>query len=213
MAAVTVKVPNHLELVSKAVNAGKHVYCEWPLGRNLEEAEELQRLVQERGVHAVIGTQALRAPAVRYLKQLIADGYVGRVLSICLIGSGGLGGAEVDAANAYTVEASAGASLLTIPFGHTMAALIDIFGELTSVHANLVTRQTSVKMIGTDKVLTATAPDQVVVQGVFQQEIPFSAHYRGGTNPGTGLLLEIVGTEGTFRSRVLCATCSLCPSR
>src|SRR4051812_49318350 len=30
--AVTVKVPNHLELATVALNAGKAVYCEWPLG-------------------------------------------------------------------------------------------------------------------------------------------------------------------------------------
>src|SRR5207237_8843699 len=30
--AVTVKVPHHLELATAALNAGKAVYCEWPLG-------------------------------------------------------------------------------------------------------------------------------------------------------------------------------------
>src|SRR6266540_2813240 len=33
--AVTVKVPHHLELVTEAIAAGKHVYCEWPLGNGL----------------------------------------------------------------------------------------------------------------------------------------------------------------------------------
>src|SRR5216683_2919049 len=35
---VTVKVPHHLELVKAAFDAGKHVYCEWPLGNGLAEA-------------------------------------------------------------------------------------------------------------------------------------------------------------------------------
>jgi predicted dehydrogenase len=39
--AVCVRVPDHRELVLGALAAGKHVYCEWPLGRNLAEAEEM----------------------------------------------------------------------------------------------------------------------------------------------------------------------------
>jgi predicted dehydrogenase len=35
--AVTVKVPDHLELVTAALGAGKAVYCEWPLGNGLIE--------------------------------------------------------------------------------------------------------------------------------------------------------------------------------
>ena len=30
-----------LLILLAALDAGKHVYCEWPLGRNLQEAEEL----------------------------------------------------------------------------------------------------------------------------------------------------------------------------
>src|SRR5438445_2972249 len=35
--AVTVRVPHHRELVSAAIAAGKAVYCEWPLGRELDD--------------------------------------------------------------------------------------------------------------------------------------------------------------------------------
>src|SRR5213593_2380784 len=39
--AVTVKVPQHGELVSAALAAGKAVYCEWPLGRDLDDARAM----------------------------------------------------------------------------------------------------------------------------------------------------------------------------
>ncbi|MFD2017951.1 Gfo/Idh/MocA family protein [Vibrio olivae] len=45
---ITVKVPYHFELVSAALNAGKHVYCEWPLGNGLEEARQLTALAKQR---------------------------------------------------------------------------------------------------------------------------------------------------------------------
>src|SRR5207249_4874215 len=53
--AVTVKVPHHLELATAALGAGKAVYCEWPLGNGLKEAETLAALAKTQGVLAVAG--------------------------------------------------------------------------------------------------------------------------------------------------------------
>src|SRR5207249_2127175 len=47
LVTVTVKVPRHRELVSAALSAGKAVYCEWPLGRDLDEAREMAALAAE----------------------------------------------------------------------------------------------------------------------------------------------------------------------
>src|SRR5207302_4131042 len=65
---VTVKVPYHLELATAALNAGKAVYCEWPLGNGLREAETLAALAKQRGVLAVVGLQARAAPSVAYAR-------------------------------------------------------------------------------------------------------------------------------------------------
>src|SRR5207253_6396442 len=86
--AVTVKVPYHLELATAALAAGKAVYCEWPLGNGLQEAETLAALAKNKGVLAVAGLQARSAPSVAYVRDLIKQGYVGEVLSTTLIGSG-----------------------------------------------------------------------------------------------------------------------------
>ena len=75
--AVTVKVPAHRELVSAALAAGKAVYCEWPLGNGLKEAETLAALAEKNGVLAVAGLQARSAPAVAYVRDLVERGYVG----------------------------------------------------------------------------------------------------------------------------------------
>src|SRR5437867_11387682 len=86
--AVTVKVPHHLELATAALNARKAVYCEWPLGNGLNEAETLAALAKQKGVLAVSGLQARSAPSVAYVHDLIQQGYAGEVLSTTLIGSG-----------------------------------------------------------------------------------------------------------------------------
>src|ERR1700704_5517352 len=54
LVVVTVKVPEHRTVVLAALEAGKHVYCEWPLGRDLEEAKEMAAAVRP-GSHAVVG--------------------------------------------------------------------------------------------------------------------------------------------------------------
>jgi hypothetical protein len=46
LVVVTVKVPHHREVVTTALQAGKMVLCEWPLGNGLAEAEELAALAR-----------------------------------------------------------------------------------------------------------------------------------------------------------------------
>src|SRR5438552_17905178 len=51
--AITVKVPHHFELATAALDAGKAVHCEWPLGNGLTDAETLAASAQQQGVLAV----------------------------------------------------------------------------------------------------------------------------------------------------------------
>ena len=77
LVVVSVRVPTHRELVSTAFQAGKAVYCEWPLGNGLAETEELARLASEHDVPTFVGLQIRANPVMNYLRDLVADGYVG----------------------------------------------------------------------------------------------------------------------------------------
>src|SRR5213595_4010527 len=77
LVAVTVKVPHHRELVTAALTAGKAVYCEWPLGRDLDDAQAMAKLASERDVRTVVGLQGRQAPAIQFVQELLDDGYVG----------------------------------------------------------------------------------------------------------------------------------------
>lgn len=200
--AVTVKVPHHLAIVKAAIASGKHVYCEWPLGNGLAEAQELATLARERGVLGVAGTQARAAPEIEYLRTLIADGYAGQVLSTTLIGRGGGWGGVVPnkTVYAYLLDRANGATLLTIPLGHTLAALTDVLGGVAELSAVLATRRTQARVADTGDTLPMTAPDQVLISGVLTSGAPVSIHYRGGApEDGKGFLWEINGTEGDIR--------------
>ena len=134
LVVVTVKVPHHRELVSAALAAGKAVYCEWPLGRDLEEARAMAALAAEQGVRTVIGLQARQAPAIAFVRELLSDGYVGEVLSTTMVGLSVPGGVVVQP-NAYMLDRNNGANALTIAVGHSLDALSYVLGEFAALSA------------------------------------------------------------------------------
>src|SRR5438270_11420257 len=69
--AVVVRVPSHYAPTKAALEAGKHVYCEWPLGRTTAEAVELTTLARGNGLVTAVGLQARANPAMLHLKQLV----------------------------------------------------------------------------------------------------------------------------------------------
>jgi len=197
--AVTVKVPYHLELATAALEAGKAVYCEWPLGNGLKEAETLAALAKTNGVLAVAGLQARSAPSVAYVRDLVEQGYVGEVLSTTLIGSGMGWGPTVEPFNAYTYDKTNGATMLSIALGHAADALCHCLGEVRELSATMTVRRKTFTIAGTGESKSVTADDQVCVSGLLEGGAALSIHYRGGFSRGTNLLWEINGTEGDLQ--------------
>lgn len=199
LVVVTVKVPDHAELVEAALRAGKMVYCEWPLARDLEEARQLTQLADELNVTTLIGLQACQAPEFAYARDLIAQGYVGTVLSATLVGSGLQWGDHTQPANAYTADKSNGATLLSIPLGHTLDAVCSLLGEITEVSASLSNRRTSIAVEGEPDAIPLTAEDQIIAACQHASGAVTAIHYRGGSCRGTNFLLEINGSDGDLR--------------
>lgn len=193
---VTVKVPHHRELVSAALQAGKHVYCEWPLGNGLEDAQAIADEARRAGVRSIIGLQARYSPEIAHVRRLIADGYVGKVLSTTLIGSGLVWGTMIDQANAYTMDRANGATMLSIPMGHSLDAVCDCLGEIAEVSAEIAVQQPDFLNVETGEQGTKTSPDQVAFVGRMASGATIACHYRAGASRGTNLLWEINGTEG-----------------
>lgn len=196
LVVVTVKVPRHRELVLSALEAGKAVLCEWPLGNGSDEAKELEQAAGAERVRSFVGLQARAAAPVRYLRDLVADGYVGDVLSTSVVASGAAWGATFADNSEYLLDRGNGATMLTIPFGHTIDALTMVLGEFTEVTATTATRRPQVPHAETGRIASVTAEDQVALTGVLQQGPVASVHFRGGLSRGTNFYWEINGTEG-----------------
>ncbi|MFF3754902.1 Gfo/Idh/MocA family protein [Streptomyces sp. NPDC002018] len=197
LVVVSVKVPQHHKLISDALDAGKMVYSEWPLGTDLAEAADLAQRAREAGVRTVVGLQGRYAPEVRHARDLIEDGYVGTVLGTTLIGSGHVWGGEVDThRNAYRFDDANGATPLASATLHALDPVFHTLGELTGVGANLVTARKQVRVDEDGSVLPVTSADQVAVIGTLAGGAALSAFYRGGASRGLNYRWEINGTEG-----------------
>jgi len=68
-------------VVMAALRAGKHVYCEQPLGLTTTQAQEMCELARERGLRTMIGHQTHYEPASLQMAELVNDGYIGRPLT------------------------------------------------------------------------------------------------------------------------------------
>ncbi|WP_297094751.1 Gfo/Idh/MocA family oxidoreductase [uncultured Draconibacterium sp.] len=199
LVVVTVKVPYHFEYVKAALEAGKHVSCEHPLGNGLEETKTLADIAEKQGVVAVVGTQMVNAPEILYLKKLIEEGYVGEVKSTTLIGSGWNWANETVDDRYYLFDNANGANMLTIPLGHTLAGLTSVLGDFTSLKADMFNFYKTVNVADTGEVKPKDAEDQILVIGQLESGAAASVHYRGGLSKGTNLLWEINGTEGDIQ--------------
>ena len=142
LVTVTVKVPDHYQPVMAAIDAGKHVYCEWPLGRNTGEAQQMLDAAEHKGVRHAVGLQGQCSPAISYVRDLVADGYVGKVLTATLIGCAPNWGATLD--RAYQADFANGANLMTITGGHQIDALCHCLGEFREVSAFAVTQRSRI---------------------------------------------------------------------
>jgi predicted dehydrogenase len=71
-----------VELLERAIEAGKHVYCEKPIAETLDEALRVARLAAARGVKHGVVQDKLFLPGLRKMRMLVSSGFFGRILSV-----------------------------------------------------------------------------------------------------------------------------------
>ena len=176
--AVVVRVPSHYEPTKAAIEAGKHVYTEWPLGRTTAEAEELAALARAKGVQTAVGLQSRVSPTLLYMKEQIEAGYVGEVLS-CHADCMRDGALERPSSRTWQRDASLGANTLTIANGHVIDALRFVAGNFARVACMVTTQARQWYETDTKQMVDVTSPDNVLVSGTARER-------RGGFGPCRG---------------------------
>jgi predicted dehydrogenase len=197
LVVVCVRVPGHHALVMQALEAGKAVFCEWPLGATLAEAEEMASLAARASLKTAVGLQARSNPAVVHARDLVQQGFVGEVLGANF---SYFSEARIDRGEGriWQGDRRNGANTLTIAAGHSIDALCFILGEFSELSARLATTISEWRNTDTGGTMKVDSPDWISVTGrleggaqvVFQvATVPF--------NP-SGNQFEIYGREGTL---------------
>jgi predicted dehydrogenase len=75
-------LPNniHAEPCITAVEAGKHVICEKPLAKTVEEAKAMHEAAEKAGVKNMTAFNYRFIPALRHARNLIKEGFIGKIL-------------------------------------------------------------------------------------------------------------------------------------
>jgi predicted dehydrogenase len=196
LVVVAVRVPHHRELVTAALNAGKRVYCEWPLGNGRADAEAMTELAREVDVAGFVGLQGRASPPVRYIRDLVKAGHIGDVVSTTLVASAGAWGDKIEPRLVYGLDRRNGVSMLTVQFGHTIDGLCWCLGEFSDISATLATRFPMVPRTDTGELVGKTIDDQIAVSGILQNGAVASVHYRSGSSSAANFFWEINGTKG-----------------
>ena len=214
----SVRVDRHYPILKPILQktAAKAVHCEWPLGKNLAEAEELTSLASSRGMKTIIGLQGRAAPTCHVVKSLLDNGKIGKPMSITITAiSYNFGAADLHSL-AYLSDISVGGNMVTIHFSHTLDTITTAIGQLASYSVILETKRKKtllrdkphtykpgpddepVKIIGS---VERTSYDQILLQGHLENGALFSFHMRGGMPfPGTPALdWRIYGEKGEIR--------------
>ena len=193
---VCVRVPGHRDLVMAGLEAGKPVLCEWPLGKNLAEAEEMAGLARRRSLTSVVGLQARSAPAILYARDLIREGHIGEVLTAhlsCVVQAQ----LQRGPGRIWQGVRANGANVLTITSGHAIDALCAVVGEFAEVSARVSTRIPHWRTLDGTPV-PVDSPDSINVVGRTAGGAEMSVNVAAvPSNPG-GNRIEIYGREGTL---------------
>ncbi len=195
--AVVVRVPSHYEPTKAALEAGKHVYTEWPLGRTTAEAEELAALAKAKGVRTAIGLQSRVSPPLMHMKAQIAAGYVGEVIA-CRVSLMRDGVLQRTASRTWQRDITLGANTLTIANGHTIDALRFVAGDFTRVSCRITTQVRQWHESDTKRMVDVTSPDNVLVNGQLASGAVASLHVAAIPWAGSGYRMEVYGREGTL---------------
>jgi predicted dehydrogenase len=79
---ICVPTPDHFQIAAKALQKGKHVFCEKPVCRNIKEVDELQKIAKKSDKFFNVGMCIRAWPEYFHVNELYKSGALGKVRSV-----------------------------------------------------------------------------------------------------------------------------------
>ncbi|WP_239396342.1 Gfo/Idh/MocA family protein [Frankia sp. CiP3] len=194
LVTIAVVLPSRVGLVQAAAAAGKHIYCEWPLAGDGTEAGRFLASATAAGVRHAVGLQTRHHPAIQHLRDLIADGWAGDILSASLTYS--LSTPQTWPKSHAPMIGTPNLSRLVVVGGHATDLFRRVVGDFAELSATLATRLPVAVIAETGEHLPISTPDQILVTGSLTSGAVASVHITTGSPAGSGYRFEVHGTAG-----------------
>jgi len=172
------RVDKHYETSLPSVKAGKDVFVEWPLAENAVKAGELAKAAKEAGGRTVVGLQGWFIPSTLKLKELIASGRIGKVLSSEVRAAGWTSDrSSISSGLKYFTDRKVGGNLVTIGFGHLFDWVQHTLGDVQNLQSHLQLQRPNLKVQDSYtgrfiETVESDVPDLIYVTG----SLPGSEH-------------------------------------
>lgn len=195
--AVVISLPNflHFNAIQLSLEAGLNVFAEKPLALNVEECEEIVKLVHDSGRKLMIGHNLRWVPAVRKIKKEYTSGKIGALEIVTLeeIVNGPFSHPFVPAPVSdwwFDPQKSGGGALIDIGYH-----MLDLFRYLTEEEAEVIFTDLSYKYHfpieeGATVILSSnkTSIRGVINVGWFQKSVFPKYNFRGILHGSSGFL-------------------------
>jgi predicted dehydrogenase len=196
LVTVAVRIALHHPVVMAALDAGKHVFCEWPLALNAAQAAEIYTRARAKGVAHAVGTQARFSPGVMYAKELMDGAYVGRPLFFHMTHFLSSAIEPRPSHRWWSTRAEEGGGAILIACGHALDVVRWYLGEVAEVNGQVQTLVQETRFADTGEVVPVDAIDTVAFLARLASGVTGTVHVSNVCKPGSGFRLDIYGTEG-----------------
>jgi predicted dehydrogenase len=201
---VDISVPSalHREIAMAAIGAGKHIYCEKPIGLSGAEAAEIATAANAAGIKSLTGYTYLRNPLVGLARRLIEQGELGRIVQFRGVHNEDYL-SDIGAPFTWRCdpETAGKAGALGDLGSHILSIALHLAGDIQAVSGNtrIVTAERPVargaaqyRKVGNDDVALALLNFSNGAVGTIEAS-------RIATGSKMGISYEIAGTEGALR--------------